>query len=1008
MIRSTALVFLPLPLLLACGDKPDDEGSGEVDDTGSVIEYESGCITVDGGGGYAWLTDALSVAAEGSTITMCAADEHQEAVTIDKSITLVGPGSDALTLVAPTAEHAITITGSSVTISGLAIESTLSGIVVDGAANVSLSDITIAEAGQWGIKATDPLDLSVTEVVLSSNSYGGLAVDGGTATISNSELVGNTGYGVYTTGGAAVNIDANTITDTVPADEDDPSDGHGIYADDGAAVSTTGNTLSNNFFMNLFADGGDAAMSGDVLEGAFYGAVVFNGEASFSDLDITGAYWVGLWASSTDLITAENITTSVISQEAGFLDFDVWGVDSLGGTGIILSSPDVVASNIDISGYNNTGMLVQGDGGGNATLTDITIDDVGLHGMAIETIDADIENLTVTNLKDLDDVDETNDCFYINYINAVYAVQANVDWLGGQVSDGAGWGVVNLDGTMTVEGVDFANHECSSFIGFQSASVLTGNTFSGSADAPVVNSYYESSIVISDNTFADSQATEPVVYEYVYESYTYTITYTDYAQTIDIFAYTTGDAVITGNTFSNGDQGIVIYGSDAEISSNTWEGYRSTPIQIQEYNDGSSVSTPNVTITDVVISDWGSDGIGCYGANVEMEDVSFESGTTYSYSYEYEYLYDTGDNYSGGYTSSNAGAAVFGNGCSMVLDGVEVNGHEGQGFWTYSYTYDGTYELNDVTFSDVGSGDSSYYSAIYSYGYFNESTIYMNDVVVDGAHTGSGIYLNPSNGTYYEGGVTLDATNVQISNTDQAGAYLQSVSANLSGLTVENTGTYGIYANRSTVDITDSSSISDAGTIGLYISDSVANVDGLSVDGSGEYGVWWTMDDDYDGDGYSVAQGDCDDTDANRHPNGDESTEGSSTAGVDNDCDGTANDGSDTTDDDGDGYSEADGDCDDTERNVYPGSPERSWRVDNDCDGIVTLGGEDDLSFTDSTVSDAADGGVYLNGATPVFTGNTISGSSQSLACDDVTFDACYSNTVDGVNECDSSCTEDP
>jgi len=345
----------------------------------------------------------------------------------------------------------------------------------------------------------------------------------------------------------------------------------------------------------------------------------------------------------------------------------------------------------------------------------------------------------------------------------------------------------------------------------------------------------------------------------------------------------------------------------------------------------------------------------------------------------------------------------------MVLDGVEVNGHEGQGFWTYSYTYDGTYELNDVTFSDVGSGDASYYSAIYSYGYFSESTIYMNDVVVDGAHTGSGVHLNPSNGTYYEGAVGLEATNLQISNADQAGIYIQGSTASLSGVAVENTGTYGIYANRSTVDITDSSSISDAGSIGLYISDSVATVDSLNVDGSDSFGVWWTMDEDYDGDSYTVAQGDCNDTDAYRYPGADEGTEGSSTAMVDDDCDGVANDGTDSTDDDGDGYSEADGDCDDTERNIYPGSPERSWRVDNDCDGTVSLGGADDLSFTNSTVSNSAEGAVWLNGATPIFTGNTLSDCTECFTCEEVSFDECHSNTVSGTIEgCDDACTDDP
>ena len=38
-------------------------------------------------------------------------------------------------------------------------------------------------------------------------------------------------------------------------------------------------------------------------------------------------------------------------------------------------------------------------------------------------------------------------------------MQANVDWVGGEISNGAGWGVVNLEGTMTVEGVDFSTGE---------------------------------------------------------------------------------------------------------------------------------------------------------------------------------------------------------------------------------------------------------------------------------------------------------------------------------------------------------------------------------------------------------------------------------------------------------------------------------------------------------------------------------------------------------------------
>jgi len=40
-------------------------------------------------------------------------------------------------------------------------------------------------------------------------------------------------------------------------------------------------------------------------------------------------------------------------------------------------------------------------------------------------------------------------------------------------------------------------------------------------------------------------------------------------------------------------------------------------------------------------------------------------------------------------------------------------------------------------------------------------------------------------------------------------------------------------------------------------------------------------------------------------------------------------------DDDGDGYSEADGDCDDDNDDVFPGAVERDNNRDDDCDGEV-------------------------------------------------------------------------
>ncbi len=171
---------------------------------------------------------------------------------------------------------------------------------------------------------------------------------------------------------------------------------------------------------------------------------------------------------------------------------------------------------------------------------------------------------------------------------------------------------------------------------------------------------------------------------------------------------------------------------------------------------------------------------------------------------------------------------------------------------------------------------------------------------------------------------------------------------------------------------------------------------------------------DADGDLFTIAQGDCDDANPSLYPGAEEVCDG-----VDQDCDGDADDGVLGTfyaDVDGDGYGdpatgsalcegavENDTDCDDTRADVNPGAVEACDGADNDCDDAID---EEGLS-TWYTDADADGYGDVTTGALDCAPGaGQVSDPSD---CDDT--DAAISpaatETCDSAdNDCDGATDE--
>ncbi|MDP2306401.1 MAG: right-handed parallel beta-helix repeat-containing protein [Pseudomonadota bacterium] len=643
-----------LVLLTGCTGPSDKADTGtNPDDTGDTdtVEYDQGCITVDGGGGYANINDAITVAPEGAVIALCDGT-YEEAVIVDKAVTLRGASVDGTFLTGPGADIPLTITATGVTVENLVVTSARTGIDLKRDSEATLSMITIAAAGSWGVSATNATAV-ITGLTVVEPAAGGVQVSGGTVSLTDSSFEYPGAYGIDITDDAVVSVTNTTITGTVML-SDDISDGYAVQID-GASLTMTGSTIAGADGMGISANEADIVLVDTTIQDAeFLALFAFDSTFDLSGVTVTGSLLQGIYAQGPSFTMVDSTITGDSALSCSYL-YAEWGQSGNPWCGGLLVAADTIdLSGVSVSGYNNYGMLLQPSVADVATVsvTGGTVNDAGRWGAYFYATEGTISGLTVSNSREPEILDPC--AGYINQSAGLLADSSDLTLDNVTVTGNAGWGMSQVLSTAVVSNSLFDGNGCYTFVNYQSVATLTGNTFShGAANGGIYDS--AGVLVVDSNTFSDNSSGDYSEYDYGHYIYTYEASG---GQGQDLFAYETGSLTVTNNTFVGGDSSVTAYlGAAVEITGNTWTDYEGTIFA------ASDLSAPAI-FADNIVDDVAGSVVQSSYSEVEVENV--QVGTTrasevISVTYSYDYPDDASD-FSGSYTTQTASTVFYASG----------------------------------------------------------------------------------------------------------------------------------------------------------------------------------------------------------------------------------------------------------------------------------------------------------------------------------------------------------
>ena len=580
--------------------------------------------------------------------------------------------------------------------------------------------------------------MSISNATLLSNgadgiSYGGVLIEGGSATITDSTVQGNVGFGVWADAGAAVTLRGNDISGTIEfPDDPDQTDGIGVFASAGAEVTSEGNTYIGNALAAGWTDSGDLSMSGDEMTGGAVGAYVFNGAATFSDVIVQEVTALGLLAAGESPVRISGATITTTPEGSASTAYDGFPSESIAGAGILVSAMDIEIDNVAVSGFNNAGIFLEGrDTGAVGSIHTATLSNNGRYGVYVNNgITATFTDVDIADTRIVDDaaarlVDLDGDgtaetdplCYYVIYWAGVLNALSTVSWTGGSITGSEGWGVSSLRSSFTADDVDFEGAACAGTISYEAVLSVSNSNFTNRGGAPHVLSQDDAAVLMTGNTFTANQWEGEYVDTVDYSAYgnRYTYTYAPgFAANYVARIFGAASLEISDNTFETGGLGLYLAGVDGTVERNSWTDYRSSAVTVASYtsSDGST-NRGDLVIEDATFDQVNGRMLYCSNANLELDGVEVSNGGTYTYSYDYLQEYDsTGDgvldaSYGFTSTSSASNIGLYGYGCNLTLSDVSMESLEGNGVEVVATSTPTSVEAIGLSIASVGTVSTS-------------------------------------------------------------------------------------------------------------------------------------------------------------------------------------------------------------------------------------------------------------------------------------------------------------